>query len=456
MPANSSADEFPLLHALGLYAADINGDGNCLFNALSDQMYGNQASHVNIRAHVIEYMREHAAYYKQFIDVQPGGGTRRNPKRKNAGAYSTPTNFTPPSEADIDRVFDRHLQAMAKGGTYGDNMEITAFSSALGWDVKIYQRDFAYMISGAGEAGGDDTRPVAHIAYHTWEHYSSIRNVHGPHSGLPEVRPTVLSPEEEALQREKMAATPYVAQAWEIDRVASVLTFLTDKPAIRRALEASRGNIDRAANILMEAEENFSASSAQESSSVERDQESEDDGHAGPNKKQDRRMSRASRKDKPRSQESKHAFSRLQIVHDSQESISSSWESEASSQPDDGTNTDNMSFSTIASQEPDAASNPPRKPSIKLKLHGPKPPLSSDPLHRPPSGKTSLLQPGPRPTARDRKDIKKQAQKAARKERQQVALREQNGVAAMAAGLELRKSGMTETPPLETLRTLYI
>jgi OTU domain-containing protein 3 len=134
-----------------------------LFNALSDQIYGHQNDHHKIRARVIEYMREHASYYKQFIDVQPGGGQRRNPKRKNAGVYSTPASFTPPTPAEIDRVFESHLSSMARGGTYGDNMEISAFTSAFGIDVKIYQHDFAYMVS-APDSG--EPRPVAHIAYH--------------------------------------------------------------------------------------------------------------------------------------------------------------------------------------------------------------------------------------------------------------------------------------------------
>lgn len=108
-------------------------------------------------------MREHASYYKQFIDVQPGGGRRRNPKRKNAGVYSTPTSFTPPTPEEINRVFESHLSSMARGGTYGDNMEISAFAAAFGIDVKIYQHDFAYMVTAPDEG---KPRPVAHIAYH--------------------------------------------------------------------------------------------------------------------------------------------------------------------------------------------------------------------------------------------------------------------------------------------------
>ncbi|MBE7180583.1 MAG: hypothetical protein INR71_05110 [Terriglobus roseus] len=142
--------------------------GNCLFNALSDQMYGDQKQHNEIRRAVVEYMRDNADYYKQFIDVHPGGGTRRNPKRKNAGTYSTPATFVPPTPQEIDKVFESHLKAMAQGGTYGDNIEIIAFARAFGKDVKIYQRDFAYMVSPDGEEAS--TREVLHIAYHVSYH----------------------------------------------------------------------------------------------------------------------------------------------------------------------------------------------------------------------------------------------------------------------------------------------
>lgn len=408
-------------------------------------------------------MREHAAYYKQFIDVHPGGGIRRNPKRKNAGSYSSPANFTPPSDAEIDKVFEGHLQSMARGGTYGDNMEIVAFSSAFGVDVKIYQRDFAFMISGAGEPSDDAERSVAHIAYHVWEHYSSIRNLDGPHTGLPEVKPKVLSPEEELKQKEKLDATPFV-QPWQIEALAKALPFLADKPTIKRALEASKGNLDNAWSALVEAEERGSASSAQESSSVERDQDSEDDVHAGPNKKQDRRMSRASKKEKS----SKHALSRLQVVNDSQESFDSVsyGDSEASSQPDGGSqqSTNRSSLSSAptlsANQDKDFASRSasPSKPTIRLKLHPPKPPPELA-AQQTASGKTVQNQPGPRLSARDKKDIKKQAQKAARKERQQAAAKggtDPSAPAHAAAMAASQDGGFKQTPPVETLKTLYI
>lgn len=327
-------------------------------------------------------------------------------------------------------------------------MEITAFSNAYDVDVKIYQRDFAYIVSGGGD-GWD--RPVAHIAYHMWEHYSSIRNLEGPHSGLPEVKPKALSPEEEQAQKDKLAQTSPVLP-WQVDVVAASLPFLADKPTIKRALEAARGDVNLAVDRLMVAEENGSTSSQQESSSVERDHDSDDDMHDGPNKKQDRRMSRASKAQRARSEQSKHALSQITAYDGSQESLGS-WESEQSSaressQPIEATQPAANGEARGKAEDSTSRSESPSKPKIRLKLHPPRPP---DPSQR--VGKTQQKQPGPRLTARDRKDIKKQAQKAARKERQQASAR---GESPSQAGLALRQKGMTETPPVDTLRTLYI
>ena len=108
-------------------------------------------------------MREHAGYYKQFIDVNVGGGRRRNPKRKNAGGFAT-TNVgvASPSADLVEHAFQNHLEDMARGGTWGDNMEISAFSAAYRVAVRIHQRDLSLLVS-AGEMAVDKT---IHIAYH--------------------------------------------------------------------------------------------------------------------------------------------------------------------------------------------------------------------------------------------------------------------------------------------------
>ncbi|KAI9679344.1 MAG: hypothetical protein M1817_005364 [Caeruleum heppii] len=284
-------EEFPLLAGQGLYAADIRGDGNCLFNALSDQIYGTQNQHREIRARVIDYMRDNASYYKQFVEVHSGGGTRRNPKRKSAGTFASTNSAVAPTAAEVDKVFEAHLQQMARGGTYGDNMEITAFSAAYGVDVMIYQRDLAYLVRG-GELRGHQT---AHIAYHIWEHYSSIRNLDGPHDGLPNVQSTESTATEYTAKAEAAHNPPFVAP-WMIKAVTNSLPYLADPALIQRTLEEHGGSIDNAVSKLLDREESASVSSSQSqatSSSVERDPDSEDEAQmSGPIKKRDRRLSR--------------------------------------------------------------------------------------------------------------------------------------------------------------------
>jgi hypothetical protein len=186
-----SRNEFPVLRSLGLQACRIRGDGestkppstlrdlehsicqvsvtnllssylgNCLFNALSDQVYGDQNRHAEIRQVTIQHMRENPDQFKPFLTV--GAGQRRNPKRKNAGGFSSTFAFARATEAETDAAYEAHLTQMARGGTWGDNIEIQAFAQAYNTDVKIYHADYAYYV----KAAPDHTlRPVAHIAHH--------------------------------------------------------------------------------------------------------------------------------------------------------------------------------------------------------------------------------------------------------------------------------------------------
>ncbi|RPB07779.1 OTU-domain-containing protein [Morchella conica CCBAS932] len=236
------SEEFPLLAGVGLYASDISGDGNCLFHALSDQIYGHESNHVEIRERVVE-RKTHAEYFKLFLDVDTA---RRAPKRKAHTAGST----VGPTEDAIDKAFAQHLKTMSQPGVYGDNMEISAFAREYNCDVKIYQREFAYVVSG----GGDGSKKTAHIAYHTWEHYSSIRNRDGPHTGPPNVTPVPLTEEGRREQERKLGETSYVLP-WMEGVVASSLPYIVDPGKIRHVLEKCKGNVDEAVSQLLDENE---------------------------------------------------------------------------------------------------------------------------------------------------------------------------------------------------------
>lgn len=165
--AGADNHEFPQLAKKGLYAFEIMGDGNCMFRALSDQYYGDAGkAHASVRKTIVDYLRAHPDDFKVFI------------------------------ECEGEETWEQHLARMSQDGVFGDHAELVAFSRAMGVNVIIYQRDTHFLVTPdegqldterdrASAAKAIRSRPTLHIAYHNWEHYSSIRKVAGPHTGPP-------------------------------------------------------------------------------------------------------------------------------------------------------------------------------------------------------------------------------------------------------------------------------
>ncbi|KAF9450993.1 hypothetical protein P691DRAFT_809016 [Macrolepiota fuliginosa MF-IS2] len=182
-PAQTSQLLNDQLRHLGLYAANTIGDGNCLFRALSDQLHGTDSKHAQLRQHICDWIQKHKARYEPFVEDERG--------------------------------IDTHLRCMRENATYGGHMELSAFAHMARKNVKVVQPGLVYVIEWQAFASSptsdtkpppfpdkeedddqlyhqeDDTEDVdsstIYVAYHDWEHFSSIRNLKGPHVGLPRV-----------------------------------------------------------------------------------------------------------------------------------------------------------------------------------------------------------------------------------------------------------------------------
>ncbi|KAF9007067.1 hypothetical protein BDQ17DRAFT_1389178 [Cyathus striatus] len=184
------------LRSLGLYAAPTLGDGNCLFRALSDQLYGSPSKHPQLRKDICDWIEHHKDRYEPFVEDERG--------------------------------LDVHLRCMRENATYGGHMELSAFAHMTRRNVKVVQPGLVYVIEWAafndaasspppqdqdddeGLSGKDRRKQrkermraekdrekdddndeeegeggTVYVAYHDWEHFSSIRNLRGPHTGLP-------------------------------------------------------------------------------------------------------------------------------------------------------------------------------------------------------------------------------------------------------------------------------
>ncbi|KAJ2077351.1 2-oxoglutarate dehydrogenase E1 component [Coemansia sp. RSA 988] len=158
-------DDFSRLNRVlkksGLYCKDMAGDGNCLFRALADQVDGSPEMHLRHREAVCDYMQRHPDEFSPFVE-------------------------------DETCSFDQYVFNMRRPGVYGGNLELVAFARNYRVDINVYQLGgTVFVISGAPPNNPSDparSMPTVHIAYHSYEHYSSVRNKNGPHCGLPGVK----------------------------------------------------------------------------------------------------------------------------------------------------------------------------------------------------------------------------------------------------------------------------
>lgn len=144
-------DEFPILRGLGLYAAATKADGNCLFRALSDQVYGDDSHHTDIRQQVMKYVKDNAGHFAAFV-------------------------------GEFGENLDQYISRLVQDGVYGGHIEIVGFSDSYKMPVVIYQAENLYIVE-PQSSPNTEWKKSAHVAYHTWEHYSSVRRIKGPQRG---------------------------------------------------------------------------------------------------------------------------------------------------------------------------------------------------------------------------------------------------------------------------------
>lgn len=125
-------------------------DGNCLFNALSDQLFGHQDNHLMLRQKVVQQMRENRERYEVFMNLDEHKFSRRR-KSKNAAS---------------DDLYEGYLRMMERRGEWGDHVEAQAFADRFNIDVLVRHEDgIENEIITAPEFINEHPRHRAEIAY---------------------------------------------------------------------------------------------------------------------------------------------------------------------------------------------------------------------------------------------------------------------------------------------------
>lgn len=181
------------LAAVGLEIKHMEGDGNCMFRSLSDQLKDDASKHFLFREKIMSYIEENRDHFSLFMED--------------------------------DEPFDDYIARMKTSGEWGGHQELYAASQCLDASIVVHQQEEdrpRYVLI------CPNTDRFINISYHGECHYNSVRPVT---SGF-----TVMQ-----FQHQDGNSVR--------DRIAKSVAWATNKD-IEVALEMTQNNIDEAIDFL--------------------------------------------------------------------------------------------------------------------------------------------------------------------------------------------------------------
>ena len=129
------------LETLGYFIREVEGDGNCLFRSVSEQMEGTEKNYQKYRDICIEYIKDHKDTFAPFIED--------------------------------DEPIDKYIERMSENREWGGNLEIYALSMALEANFYIYIHEHPmYIVKNFEKPKKNIT-----LTYHEGKHYNSLRKL---------------------------------------------------------------------------------------------------------------------------------------------------------------------------------------------------------------------------------------------------------------------------------------
>ena len=142
------------IEKLHFFIKQMGRDGNCMFRAVSDQVYGNEEYHNIIREKCMDYLLIERDFFSQFVE----GGNKE---------------------------FDNYIKMKRKSGVWGDDVELQAISEIYNRPIEIYSgsnKPLKTFHENIKEFNLKDEKeenkrvkisPIR-VSYHGKEHYNSV------------------------------------------------------------------------------------------------------------------------------------------------------------------------------------------------------------------------------------------------------------------------------------------
>jgi OTU domain-containing protein 3 len=130
---------------------DMDPDGNCLFRALSDQLYrdfGN--THADIRSDICDYLEGFEDDFCHFLVLDE-------------------------KEDEDAKSFEEYVSNMRQDGEWGGNLELVAAARLYCRNITVFAAGLAAFAVGPGDKIKPQGSPLL-LSFHENEHYNSVRD----------------------------------------------------------------------------------------------------------------------------------------------------------------------------------------------------------------------------------------------------------------------------------------
>jgi OTU-like cysteine protease len=144
----------------------VEGDGNCVFRAIADQVSGDENRHDHFRNRCVSHLRAHQSEFEGFITMfNPDQLPRNRPGRH----VKVPDTSTMSLAEATSVMFDAYVRQMSILRVWGDEIELRALSDTM--DICIEIRD---TTGGVRSIYGEAKPKRCYVIYYG-AHYNSLR-----------------------------------------------------------------------------------------------------------------------------------------------------------------------------------------------------------------------------------------------------------------------------------------
>ena len=129
------------LDGLGLRENEVDGDGNCQFRAIADQLYGSPDRYADVRAKIVEHLRSNVPLYSGFVhDIQ----------------------------------YDAYIENMGLDGNWGDHLTLIAASNVYGLEIRVYTSYDGNWERVIRPTDDGNIRRAIQLSFYAELHYNSV------------------------------------------------------------------------------------------------------------------------------------------------------------------------------------------------------------------------------------------------------------------------------------------